>query len=679
MQDRSEFSTRTNTEPDHAVMQRENEHLSTTDNGPELTAAEREIVLKQFNQTTVAYPQDQLIHVLFEGQARRTPEAVAVVYEGKTLTYAELNGRANQLALHLKDKGVGTDQLVGICIERSLEMVVGLLGILKAGGAYVPLDPGYPAERLAYMLSDVAPRVILIQERLRDRLPATTAAEVIELDHDWSAIAQQSSANLEASTLGLHSRHLAYVIYTSGSTGNPKGAMNEHRGVVNRLQWAQDQYRLGPDDRVLQKTPFSFDVSVWEFFWTLMSGARLVVARPEGHRDPTYLRKLIEETGVTTLHFVPSMLQTFLDQHRSGDCSSLRHVVCSGEELSVALQRKCFECLPQASLSNLYGPTETAVEVTAWECRPEDKSSRVPIGRPIANIKMYLLDHHGQPVPIGVAGEIYIGGVAVGRGYLNRPELTLERFLPDPFSADPQARMYKTGDLGRWRPDGNIEYLGRNDFQVKIRGFRVELGELEAALQSFPGVRRAVAVAREETPGVKRLVGYVVPELPRPEGLRHGDDNAAGEDTTSGLIQRLRDYVKGKLPPYMVPAIIVPLDDLPLTPNGKVDRQALPEPEGRQQLSQRYVAPSTVMEETLSAIWERALRVERVGVQDNFFELGGDSLLGIETIGRIADTLNVGLHFMALLQYPTVRELALFVDELLAEDGNRSASNIFTV
>jgi amino acid adenylation domain-containing protein len=487
---------------------------------PLLSVSDRNLVLKQFNATATPFASEQLIHELFEMQVERTPDAIAVVYEGQSLTYSELNSRANQLARYLRQLGVGPDQLVGICVERSLEMVVGLYGIVKAGGAYVPMDPSYPPDRLAYMLEDAAPKILLSQSQLITRLPKHQA-RVIVLDLDWERIAEHPVSNIGRSA-GQHSEHLAYMIYTSGSTGKPKGAMNEHCALVNRLQWMQQAYRLGTADHVLQKTPFSFDVSVWEFFWPLISGARLVVARPQGHQDPEYLRTLIDEQGVTTLHFVPSMLQVFLDQYRAGSCRSLRHVVCSGEELSASLQRKFFEALPHAQLHNLYGPTEAAIDVTAWECRPDDPSARVPIGYPISNIQMYVLDAVHEPVPIRVAGEIYIGGVGVGRGYLNRPELTSERFI----QIEGLGRLYKTGDLGRWRADGALEYLGRNDHQVKIRGFRIELGEIEAQIASHPQVKEAVVLAREDVSGDKRLVAYVVsdrtiaPEVGTPEALR---------------------------------------------------------------------------------------------------------------------------------------------------------------
>jgi amino acid adenylation domain-containing protein len=610
---------------------------------PLLSDTERQQLLA-WNSTAAPYRQDCCLHDLFLEQVARSPEALAVLYEGSSLTYAELNRRANRLARYLRGKGVGPDGLVGICVERSLEMVVGLLGILKAGGAYVPLDPHYPMDRLAYILQDAAPRVLLIQGHLRTRLPRT-AAELVALDDDWELIAKQEADDFDSRTSRPH--HLAYVIYTSGSTGKPKGAMNEHRALVNRLQWMQQRYQLDHRDRVLQKTPFSFDVSVWEFFWTLMTGSTLVVSRPQGHQDPEYLRKLIDETSVTVLHFVPSMLQTFLDQYQDGHCVSLRHVICSGEELPVALQRKFFELLPNARLHNLYGPTEAAIDVTSWECLRGDESPRVPIGRPIANIQMYVLDQRMQLAPIGVTGEIYIGGIGVGRGYLNRPELTAERFIADPFSADPQARLYKTGDLGRWRADAALEYLGRNDYQVKIRGFRIELAEIEARLACHAQVKEAVVVAREDVVGDRRLVAYLTTR----------------DQLTPGL-EDLRAHLAATLPEYMVPAAFVILDSLPLSPNGKLDRRALPAPQLEAFASRQYEAPEGETEQTLAEIWQELLQLERVGRSDNFFELGGHSLHGIKLIASIAARIGVRLSVIALFQHPTIGEMAAAVDSL---------------
>ena len=479
-------------------------------------------MMVDFNQTTVSYPTDKTIIQLFEAQAAKTPDRVAVRYGEQDLTYAQLNCRANQLAHFLREKGVGPERLVGVFMERSLEMVISLYGILKAGGAYVPLDPEYPAERVAFMLEDTQTPVLLTQARLIEKLSSiqnlvdgqldenakSQHSELICLDSEWEIIAQESTHN---PVNGATAENLAYVIYTSGSTGRPKGVMNEHGGICNRLLWMQDAYPLTDGDRVLQKTPFSFDVSVWEFFWPLMFGARLVVAKPGGHKDSSYLVTLIVEQEITTLHFVPSMLQAFLLNENVEACQSLKRVICSGEALPYTLQERFFTRL-EAELHNLYGPTEAAVDVTYWECLRESELSTVPIGRPVANTQIYLLDSQLRPVPLGEPGELHIGGVQVARGYLNRPELTAEKFIPDPFNTDPTARLYKTGDLARYLPDGNILYLGRIDHQVKIRGNRIELGEIEAVLSQHPGVREAAVLAREDRPGDKRLVAYFVPD-----------------------------------------------------------------------------------------------------------------------------------------------------------------------
>ncbi|HWM91854.1 MAG TPA: amino acid adenylation domain-containing protein [Thermoanaerobaculia bacterium] len=469
----------------------------------------------EWNATRVGYPLGRTLHEWIEDQVDRAPDAVAVIAEEGRLTYTELEARANRLARHLRGLGVGPETRVGICAERSLELVTGLLAILKSGGAYVPLDPGYPRERLSYLLEDAAVPVLLVQERLEERLPAVSSsmsALRVRLDpnRDESPERPEPLAGPD---------NLAYVIYTSGSTGRPKGAMNAHRGICNRLLWMQEAYRIGPDDRVLQKTPFSFDVSVWELFWPLMTGAPLVMARPGGHQDAAYLADLIVREGVTTLHFVPPMLRAFLEEPGAGSCAgTLRRVICSGEALPVDVQRRFFARLPGVELHNLYGPTEAAVDVTWWPCDPASTLATVPIGRPVANTTIHILgpelgpelDPELRPVPVGEAGELYIGGVQVGRGYLNRPELTAERFVPDPF--EPGARFYRTGDLARHLSDGAVEFLGRIDFQVKIRGFRIELGEIEAALDEHPGVEGSVVVAADGPGGDKRLVAYLRPD-----------------------------------------------------------------------------------------------------------------------------------------------------------------------
>ena len=607
---------------------------------PLLGAAERQAIVEGFNETRVDYPLESCtLHGLIEAQAQRTPQAAALFFEGQSLSYQRLDHRANRLANHLQAQGVGPGTLVGVCMERSPEMVVALLGILKAGGAYVPLDPDYPAERLAFMMADAAVPVLLTQERLLAQLPPH-AARVWCLDRDWETVAQ-ASAGAPASVAGPD--HLAYVIYTSGSTGQPKGAMNTHRGICNRLLWMQDAYGLDVDDRVLQKTPFSFDVSVWEFFWPLLTGAALVLARPRGHGDSDYLASLIAAQGVTTCHFVPPMLAAFLEEpDLLPHCRSLRRVICSGEALPWELQERFFEVFADAgtTLHNLYGPTEAAVDVTFWPCRPGSLERVVPIGRPIANTQIYLLDPRGQPVPVGVPGELFIGGTGVARGYLGRPELTAERFVPDPFSADPAARLYRTGDLARWRTDGNLVYLGRLDHQVKLRGFRIELGEIETLLGRQPGVRECLVLAREDQPGERRLVAYVV-----------------GEPASTAA---LRDALRASLPEYMVPSAVVRLAALPLTPNGKVDRRALPAPDfSREDPDADFAAPSTPLETRLADIWRDVLHLERIGVRQGFFDLGGDSLLGLRMVNRLRDLLGGQPISLALVfEAPTIEALA---------------------
>ncbi|MEL5418219.1 amino acid adenylation domain-containing protein [Serratia nevei] len=598
-----------------------------------LPPAEREHLLHGWNRTERDYPLDQTLTALFEQQVRRTPDATALVSGTESLSYAQLNARANRLAHALIARGVGPDSRVAVCAERGLNMVTALFGILKAGGAYVPLDPAYPGERLQYILQDADPVLLLADAAGRAALgePATPQL-ALEAALPETLSAENPAPRAQAS-------HLAYVIYTSGSTGKPKGAMNEHRGVVNRLVWMQEAYGLTAADTVLQKTPFGFDVSVWEFFWPLMVGARLVMAKPEGHKDPDYLSRAIEQYGVTTLHFVPSMLQSFLaDGQAATRCGQVVRVMCSGEALPAALVAEFYRRLPQAELHNLYGPTEAAVDVTAWHCSREADRVSVPIGRPIANTRIYLLDERGQPVPLGAVGELYIGGVQVARGYLNRPELTAERFLSDPFA--PGGRMYRTGDVARYLANGDIEYLGRNDQQVKIRGFRIECGEIEAALATHPAVREAVVDARAVGDD-KRLVAWVVPAVD------------VAEETLAGA---LRQHVSAALPDYMVPSAWVVVVALPLSPNGKLDRRALPEPQGAQSQA-AYEAPQGEHETLLAAIWRELLNVERVGRHDNFFELGGHSLLAVKLMAQLRRA-GWGANVQTLFSTPTLSALA---------------------
>lgn len=618
-----------------------NSHLSINDL-PLLAEAEQHTLVK-WNDTIKRYDDaGKSLHALFEAQVDRDPGAVALVFEEQELTYAELNARANRLAHYLRDCGVGPDVLVGVCADRSIEMVVGLYGILKAGGAYVPFDPQYPQERLQFMLEDAHVSVLLTQARLLDSLP-DTGAKVVCLDTDWESIATQPAHNPAALTT---QSNLAYVIYTSGSTGKPKGAMNTHAGIVNRLLWMQDAYHLTEHDVVLQKTPFSFDVSVWEFFWPLLTGARLVIARPGGHQDRDYLIDIINRQKVTTLHFVPSMLQVFLDAAGVESCVSVRQTICSGEALPFELQERFFTRL-NARLHNLYGPTEAAVDVSYWECQRESVRRSVPIGKPISNMQLHVLDGRMQPVPTGVAGELHIGGVGLARGYHARPDLTAEKFIPDPFSLAPGSRLYRTGDLARFLPDGNIEFLGRLDFQVKIRGLRIELGEIEAVLRGHADVNDVVVVATEREPGDMQLVAYVVPD-----GDKRPD------------IAALRAHLKEQVPEYMTPAFFVMLDELPLSPNGKIDRKSLPDPATHSLVRERaIVGPNDVVELKLVQVWEEILGISPISVKDNFFELGGHSLLGVYLMARIEQVVGDKIPLSALFKRPTVRQLA----ELLRE------------
>lgn len=624
---------------------------------PLLSVSERHKLLVEWNDTRRDYPlESSRLHKLIEAQVKRTPDAVAVVFESEQLSYRALNERANQLAHFLRKLGVGPDGLVGICVERSVEMVVGLLGILKAGGAYVPLDPQYPRERLAFMMEDAGVPVLLTQKKLIGSLPQHKA-RVICLDADWNEMGRESTANPNVTTAP---DNLAYMIYTSGSTGKPKGAMNTHCGICNRLLWMQEQYQLTSADAVMQKTPFSFDVSVWEFFWPLLTGARLVVARPGGHQDPAYLVKLIEQQRITVLHFVPSMLRLFLDEPGLDHCTSVRHVICSGEALPFDLQERFFESriANSASLHNLYGPTEAAVDVTHWTCRRDSDRRIVPLGRPVANTTTYILDSRLQPVPIGVPGELHLGGVQIGRGYHNRPELTVEKFIPDPFTDRPGARLYKTGDLARYLPDGNIEFLGRMDHQVKIRGFRIELGEIESRLAEHDAIKNAVVVAREPRDGGtgdQQLIAYLV--------------SNSSEQPRTGV---LKQFLLRTLPDHMVPSAFVWLKEFPLSPNGKVDRKALPAPSSvGTEPGKSRVLPRTEMEKTLAVIWQKALGVEQVGAEENFFELGGNSLLLVRIQGELRTLLNQDLTVTVLFQYPTISSLASYLSQ---KDSRRAAA-----
>jgi amino acid adenylation domain-containing protein/thioester reductase-like protein/non-ribosomal peptide synthase protein (TIGR01720 family) len=607
-------------------------------NLPTLTEDQQKKIFLDWNATAAIYPQNLCLHQLFEAQVEKTPAAIALTFEAQSLTYAELNVRANQLAHYLIEQGVGPDVLVGICIERSLEMVIGLLGILKAGGAYVPLDPHYPEERLVFMLNDIAALVILTQARFNTLDFGNSL--VLCLDSGWARVESYPTANTQPD---LKPGNLAYCIYTSGSTGQPKGSGVPHEGILNRLQWMQAEYRLDCNDGVLQKTPYSFDVSVWEFFWPLMTGARLVVATPELHKDSQGLIELIRREQITTIHFVPSMLQAFVEAPEVEQCRSLKRVVCSGEALPADLVQR-FQKKLSAELHNLYGPTEASVDVSYWACPADSRETAIPIGKPIANIRLYILDQSLNLVSAGTPGELHIAGIGLGRGYLNRPGLTAEKFIPDPYGLT-GSRLYKTGDLVRYRTDGNIDYLGRIDYQVKIRGFRIELGEIEAQLLLHPKVKEAVVLTREDQPGDKRLVAYLV------------------EDQLGTLqLDELKVLLKQSLPDYMVPGAFVVLEQMPLSANGKLDRKRLPAPDIGKQHSKQNIVPRNKTETVLAEIWHEILGGEPVGMEDDFFELGGHSLLAAQLFFQVQKRLAITATFKDFLGAPTIAAQAQLLD-----------------
>jgi amino acid adenylation domain-containing protein len=522
-----------------------------------LTHEERRQLLVDWNATRVDYPYAGGLVAEFERQVERHGDRPAVVFQGVTLDYAAFNARVNRLARYLRQAGVGPDTFVAICLDRSAEMVIAIWAVLKAGGAYIPINVEDPPQRLSSILRNAGARIVLTDERLEKKLPKTRI-KIVRLSPEDPAIADESPDN---PGYPIAERDLAYMIYTSGSTGEPKGVLIEHKAIHNRIIWMQDRYRLTADDRVLQKTPYTFDVSVWEFLWPLSVGATLVVAEPGGHVVPSYLLRLIHQEAISCVHFVPSVLRLFL-RCPGIEKIRLRMVFCSGEALGIDIRDDLLSRMT-CELHNLYGPTEAAVDVSHFACADDRNGRRIPIGRPIANTQLYVLDEHLQPVPVGVPGELYIGGVGLARGYWARPELTEQRFVPDPFSADPGNRLYKTGDLARFLPDGNIEYLGRNDFQVKINGARIELGEIEAVIRGHSMIRDAVVIAKKSEIGNAQLFAYLV--------TKENGDGAASLD-------HLRDHLSRRLPPPMIPRAFTVLPRIPLTSSGKVDRKSLPDP-----------------------------------------------------------------------------------------------------
>jgi surfactin family lipopeptide synthetase A len=612
---------------------------------PLLTEAELALMLHQWNATEVPYSADRCVQELFEAQAAATPELIAVDYNGQTLSYAELNRRANQLAHYLRRHGIRPELPVGICVERSLESMIGFLGILKAGGVYVPLDPAYPAERLAYMIADSETRLLLIQEQVRELL-AGENLQLVCLDADWPEIAREDASNPVCVTTP---DHLAYIIYTSGSTGRPKGVMMGHRGLVNLTE---DQTRvcgIGSGSRVLQFASTSFDASLWEIVFPLLTGGTVCIADRHDLLPGPNLVRLLEEREITNAHLLPSTLailpQAELPRLTTLDTGAEK---CTAEVVA--------RWLPGRRMLNGYGPTETTVYSTVYECT-EALPYDPPIGRPIANTQIYLLSPRLHPVPIGVVGEIYIGGAGMSRGYLKQPDLTAAKFIPDPFSGQLGARLYKTGDLGRYLPDGNILYIGRADQQIKLRGFRIELGEIESVLGADPSVRTSIVQVREPRPGDKQIVAYLLPE--------------PGHSINIGS---LRNILAATLPEYMVPSSFIVLDELPLTPNSKIDYAALPLPDGsRPELAAAYVPPRTELEQQIAAIWRELLHVDQVGLHDNFFDLGGHSLLVVQLNGRLSELLNTQISMIDLFKYPTISALSEYLSRSEAANSQPAA------
>lgn len=621
-----------------------------------LSKAELHHHVTEFNETSHDFQSDALLHEIIEHQVAATPDNPAVECEGRSLSYSQLNERANQLAHLLAQRGVKTGSLVGLFMTRSTDMLVSILAILKAGGAYVALDPDYPSTRLEYILDEAKITIVLSQKELISYLPKVSLTPLLVDSEEFEAqLSNCSTVNPKISDLD--NKALCYVMFTSGSTGKPKGVMMAHQALVNRLEWMQRQYPLKSDDKVLQKTPYSFDVSVWELLWAVSVGAQVIFAKPDGHKDPQYLRGLIQTRGITTMHFVPSMLKVMLDSVDWKSCDSVRRVFCSGEALSHALVTQYFATGTRAELHNLYGPTEAAIDVTYWNCKDYQSVTSIPIGRPISNIQLYVLDKSLNVQPTGVLGELHIGGVGLAQGYLNRLDLTAERFINDPFSLNSGAKLYKTGDLVRMMPDGTLDYQGRLDSQVKVRGFRIELGEIEHQLTQLSSVSEA-AVKCWGDGGDKRIVGYVVPT-----------DKIVSEDKDAVLwlkrefASTVSEFLAEVLPAYMLPSEFVVLDAMPLNNNGKIDRHNLPAPDKTLLKVEKYVAPRNAREEQLTHLWQEVLQVEQVGIRDNFFALGGHSLIAVRLCALIQDRFKQSMPMRALIEAPTIEGVAKYLHE----------------
>ena len=620
-----------------------------------LSNRERNILQYEWNDTASDFPEDRCIHELFEARVRETPDAIAIVFADEHLTYRQLNEKANRLAHYLKHQGVKEGDLVGLAVERSLEMLIGVYGILKAGAAYVAIEPTYPEGRLEYLLSDSQVKIVLTQERFSSVLPLTNQV-LYKLDAiDFiEELAQYPTDNLTREIAGLSATSLAYVIYTSGSTGQPKGVLCHHQALVNRVIWMEREYDFSQHDTFLQKTPFSFDVSVWELTGPLASGAKLVLAQPEGHKDPQYLAQIIRQEKVTALHFVPSMLSAFLDTEDWNKCTSVKHVFCGGEALTRELKNRFFDTNTQSALHNIYGPAEATIDVSYWQSQAKDTLSSVPIGKPISNIQLYVCNSQMALSPIGVPGELHVGGVGLARGYLNRQELTEEKFIQNPFSEDADARLYKTGDIVRWLPNGSLEFLSRIDHQVKVRGFRVELNEVEEVIIQCDQVRSCAVIThrRGRINEVNCLVAYVVPQ----------------SGFSADISKELREFLSHRVPEYMIPDFFIQLDELPINTNGKLDRKKLPEVDTSVSETP-FVEPKTQTELHLCELYSKLLEIENVGIREHFFHAGGNSLIATRLMAKIRKEFNANISLKTLFINPVIADLAVEIDQQKGDEN----------
>ena len=608
------------------------------------------LFLEPSHKPPLFFPECPGLHQLVEAQVERTPDAISLLVEPETQwSYHWLDTQGNQLAHCLQQAGIDCEVSVGICLPRGVDLVISVLAVLKCGAVYVPLDPEYPSERLHYMLNDAHISVIITETTLLSLLPSLKDTQIICLDEERQSIRQQSEEPLN---VPIHPAMLAYCIYTSGSTGRPKGTLNTHQGISNRLLWAQASSPLSRNDCFLLEVSPSFDIFLWELFWPLLAGAKIVLVRPGGQRESYYLAHLIRQEAVSVAHASPSLLRELLREDDIAMGHHLTRMYCGGEVLPPDLQKLFFQRLPAASLYNQYGPTECAAHSTSWQCRPECEEARVPVGTPIANVSIHVLDPQGNPVPGGETGEFAIGGVGVGRGYMNQPDLTADRYIPDSWSLQPGGRLYLTGDIGRCREDGVLEFLYRSDEQVKLRGYRVELGEIEAVLRQHKEIRDAIVVIQNKAGGDQRLIAYVVLQTEPGPGS-----------------QELRVHAQLFLPDYMLPNLWVALPALPRSPNGKVDRQALPLPDDtRSELNSLYVAPRTATEQTLAEMWQQLLDVQQVGVYDDFFVLGGHSLKATQVVSRTRRAFQVQLSLLDFFLEPTIAALARLIEKARGND-----------